>query len=70
MCQIDQGPDVEDRIFELLDEYMTGHEICEAVGLDPDKGFDLILKVIKERGTPNTAAARRAAERLAAISFV
>jgi hypothetical protein len=68
MCQTDQ--DVEDRVFELLDEYMTGHEICEAVGLDPEEGFDVILKVVKERGTPNTAAVRRAADRLAAISFV
>jgi hypothetical protein len=68
MCQTDR--DIEDRIFHLLDEYMTGHEICEALGLDPDEGFDLMIKVVKERGTPHTAAARRAADKLAAISFV
>lgn len=66
MCQVDWN--IEDRIFDLLDEYMTGHEICEALGLDPDEGFDLMIKVIKERGTPYTAAARRAADRLAAIN--
>jgi hypothetical protein len=66
MCQVDGS--IEDRIFDLLDEHMTGHEICEALGLDPDEGFDLMIKVVKERGTPHTAAARRAAARLGAIN--
>jgi hypothetical protein len=67
MCQSEQ--DIEDRVFELLGEYMTGHDICNVLGLDPDRGFDLILKVIRERGTPNTAAARQALARMAAVNF-
>lgn len=65
MCRYDQT--VEDKIFWLLDSARTGHEICEELGLDPDPGLDLIIKVIRERGTPNLVAAREALDEAAAI---
>jgi hypothetical protein len=67
MCQSDQA--IEDRIFWLLDSARTGREICAELGLDLDPGIDMIIKVIRERGTPNLVAARKALDELAAIRF-
>lgn len=67
MCR--SGESVEDRIFELLDSDMIGREICAELGLEIDSGIDMIIKVIKERGTPNLVAARAAMDRMAAIQF-
>jgi hypothetical protein len=67
MCQSDQA--IEDKIFWLLDSPRTGHDICEELGLDLDPGLDMIIKVIRERGTPNLVAAREALDRLAAIRY-
>jgi hypothetical protein len=67
MCQSDQT--ITDRIFWLLDSPRTGREICEELGLELDPGLDMIKNVIRERGTPNLVAARKALDELAAIRF-
>ena len=67
MRQLDR--EIEDEIFWLLDSARTGREICAELGLDPDPGLDMIIKVIRERGTPNLAAARKLLDEAAAIEI-
>lgn len=58
---------LEDRIFELLDEYSLSADIADKLGMDVEEARPIILKVIDERGTPNLAAARRAIDHLGTI---
>jgi hypothetical protein len=58
---------VEDRIFELLEEMRTPRQIIEALDLDALEGIQLIRKVIRERGTPNSIALRKEIERLISL---
>lgn len=52
--------DIEDRIFELMDEMALGREIVAAIvderGIDRDTAWDLYIKVRNERGSPNLVA--------------
>ena len=61
---------IEERIFRLLDTDLTTPEIAAVFGMDVQEALSIILKVIDERGTPNTAAVRRAVDHLHTISFV
>jgi hypothetical protein len=60
--------DIEDRIFELLGERLVAGEVLDRVveeyGVQRSGAAGLARKVIRERGTPNLAIARRHIERL------
>lgn len=60
--------DIEDRIFELLGERLVPDELLDRVveeyGVQRSAARELTRKVIRERGTPNLAIARRHIERL------
>jgi hypothetical protein len=55
---------LEQRIFELLADH-TAFEISQELDMPYEETMDMVEKVIRERGTPHLAAARRAIERLA-----
>jgi hypothetical protein len=57
---------LEDRAFELLSDH-TAFEISEELDLPYGETMDMVEKVIRERGTPHLAAARRAMDRLAVL---
>lgn len=61
------GTDIEQRIFELLGEPNTTPQIARELGMTFEEAHPLVMKVLRERGTPNLAAARRAIDRLDAI---
>ncbi len=60
--------DIEDRIFELLGERLMPDDLLDRVveeyGVQRSVARELTRKVIRERGTPNLAIARRHIERL------
>jgi hypothetical protein len=60
--------DIEDRIFELLGERLMPDDLLDRVveeyGVQRSVARELTRRVIRERGTPNLAIARRHIERL------
>lgn len=58
--------ELEDRIFDLLADHTT-FDIAQKLDMPYDEAYDVIEKVILERGTPRLAAARRAIDRLAVL---
>lgn len=65
---------IEERIFEMLGQQKRAPEIIDTVviefGVDADTAMATARKVIRERGTPNLEAARRATERLGRVRFI
>lgn len=60
---------VEQRVFELLGEYKLAFEIADEIGMDTQDAVPIILKVLRERGTPQAVETRRTIARLGAIRF-
>lgn len=57
---------LEERVFELLADH-TAFEISQELGTPYEETMEMVEKVIRERGTPHLAAARRAIDRLAVL---
>lgn len=62
--------DLEERIFRLLGTNMTEPEIARAIGMEPEEALPIILKVLRERGTPRLAEVKELIDHVASIRFV
>jgi hypothetical protein len=66
--------DIEDRIFELTGQVVGGHKVMHAIieeyGVDRKTAARLYVKVIRERGTPQSVRTREAIARLKEIRFI
>lgn len=64
------GDDVrEQRVFEMLGERMEPQQIAAELGLSVKEAKPIIMKVLRERGTPQLVEIDRSIDRLAAIRF-
>lgn len=65
--------EMDDRIFGLLGARLSAPQMTAIVsrefGLADDEAFDRIIKVLRERGTPQGAKTRAIAAELAAMRF-
>lgn len=61
------SPNIEDRIFNLLDGSRTPREVAAVLDMPYEEAMPLIAKVIKERGTAGSAAIEEGLRRLEAI---
>lgn len=59
---------VEQRIFELLGEHKMASEIADELGMGLQAAVPVILKVLRERGTPQSVELDRSLDRLAALA--
>ncbi len=59
---------VEQRIFELLGEHKMAFEIAEELGIELEAAVPVVLKVLRERGTPQSVELDRSLDRLAALA--
>lgn len=67
--QVADDVELEERIFRLLGTNMTEPEIARAIGMEPEEALPVILKVLRERGTPQLARVRELIDHVASIRF-
>lgn len=60
---------IEQRIFEMLGERMEPQQIAAELGMSIKEAKPIIMKVLRERGTPQLVEIDRSIDRLAAIRF-
>jgi hypothetical protein len=58
---------VEDRVFHLLDGTRNWSDVAEELGMSYSEAMPIIAKVLRERGSANLVALRRALDRAASI---
>jgi len=61
-------PDLEDRIFHLMDETRTPRDVAQILDMDYSEALPIIQRVARERGTAHRAAIAEGLERLEAIA--
>lgn len=60
---------IEQRVFEMLGEHKSVPEIAAELGMDVGEAKPIVIKVLRERGTPQLVEIDRSIDRLAAIRF-